>query len=332
MASIKMSDIPNVLILVIYFHLLYRFISYGYYSYIPGFTLAVQAGYDYMYKYLASITVITFIVTFILDYGPDFVMWLFAEARKDFKAKLMAIKKDIQELESSMIAKAKKKREKFSEHSNLSDESTFCPPVHNEDLFGNTQNIPRIVPVANDQFDPLQQQKDSTYFKMSYKVDKGLRTLPFAANLPAVDNPQFAAKYTTVSSLSKGEWPSPPRKEPCRYISNDQGAYLKLRLGHPEELSARKTELPEYEAFRPTFGSPLCSQRMVEVGPQNRVTVISPRFLKGANTNNRCEKRPSTTRRIIQAAFNRFKAAHSSPEFSEQTVNSLASSRNNECR
>ncbi|CAG8794171.1 34748_t:CDS:2 [Gigaspora margarita] len=309
-----MSDIPNVLIFVIYFHLLYRFIGYGYYSYIPGFTLAVQAGYDYMYKYLASITIITFILTLILDYGPDFVMWLFAGTRKDFKAKLMAIKKDIQELESSMIVKAKKK-------------------LHGEDLFDNMQNMPSVASVANDQLDPLQQQKASTYFKMSYKVDKGLRTLPFAANLPAVDNPQFAAKYTAISSLSKGEWPSPPRKEPCRYISNDKGAYLKLRLGHPEELSARKTELPEYEAFRPTFGSPLCSQRMVEVGPQNRVTVISPRFLKGANTNNRYEKRPSTTRRIIQAALNRFKAAHSSPEHSEQTVPTVSSSRNyDECR
>ncbi|CAG8690336.1 7541_t:CDS:2, partial [Scutellospora calospora] len=167
-------------------------------------------------------------------------------------------------------------------------------------------------------WDSLQQQKASTYFKMSYKVDKGLRTIPFAANLPAVNNPQFVAKYTNISSLSKGDWPSPPKKEPCRYISNDKGAYLKLRLGHPEELSARKTELPEHEAFRPTFGSPLCSQRMVEIGPQNRVTVISPRFLKGAKINNRHEKRPSTTRRIIQAAFNRFKAAHSPPEVVEQ--------------
>ncbi|CAG8473575.1 16559_t:CDS:1 [Racocetra fulgida] len=151
----------------------------------------------------------------------------------------MAIKKDIQELESSMIIKAKKRHEKFVGHSNSPDETTVHPPLHGEDLTDNVPNISKIA--SNEQLEHLQQQKASTYFKMSYKVDKGLRTLPFAANLPAVNNPQFVARYTSISSLAKGDWPTPPRKEPCRYISNVKGAYLKLRLGHPEELSARKT-------------------------------------------------------------------------------------------
>ncbi|CAG8633044.1 12324_t:CDS:2, partial [Acaulospora morrowiae] len=100
-------------------------------------------------------------------------------------------------------------------------------------------------------------------------------------------------------------------------------------LGHPEELCVRKTELPDHEVFRPSFGSPLAEgMRRVEVGPQNKITVISPRFLKGAYIENEQAKRPAPTRKIILAALNRFNSSQLSSELLEESLSPSMTHKN----
>ncbi|CAG8727844.1 7874_t:CDS:2, partial [Acaulospora morrowiae] len=226
-----------------------------------GFKYATQTGVEFMYKYFVSTIVFGVILILTIDCGPDLVMWIFSGMRNDFFARLKGVKREVDELESYLLKRARQEKncakeldqrmvtyeEVYIDQANISQNPSYIgdedsnrsqEPTDTSNIF--VGDLHEYQDYSNTSF-ASPSKKGDTFFSMSYKVGKGLRTSPFAMSLPAVENPHFEATCTQLSLVNKGEWPSPPRKEPCRYISNTNGAHLKLRLGHPEELCVRKT-------------------------------------------------------------------------------------------